>query len=78
MRTSTLKLFGSKLPAIDSNAPLRWKSIARHREIIKVKNDIENGTLEGEQIWIPELCGTHEKRISFWLKIINAFKQCLP
>ena len=75
------KLIGSreKENQINEDSWNRWEAKFRKQEIMKVRNDIDNGFMETEQIYIPELRGTHEKPKKSFMQSINYYlTQLLP
>lgn len=76
------KLIGSQRSLNLSKEELRhrWSVINRHHDIMKVRNDIENGYLENmeyQQLYVEDFPGTHPRK-SIWKSIINLLKQLLP
>lgn len=69
--------------SITEESPHRWRVLQRKRDIMAIKNDIENGVWEGEtleahtQILPDSFRGTHPKR-SFLVRLLEYLTQLLP
>lgn len=79
-QTTLRKFIGSreKESKINEDSWTRWKIKQRVQEIERIKFDIAQGHYEGQQVWEPYLCGTHQPRRSHLRKILDSLKELLP